>query len=53
LHCTLARGASAGTMANFSDQDDGDQVRWLGTAHAERLTALRRRYDPAGIFAAP
>jgi FAD/FMN-containing dehydrogenase len=53
LHCTLARGASAGTMANFSDQDDGDQERWLGTAHAERLTALRRRYDPAGIFAAP
>jgi FAD/FMN-containing dehydrogenase len=53
LHRTLARGASPGTLANFSDQDDGDQERWLGTAHAERLVALRRRYDPAGMFATP
>jgi FAD/FMN-containing dehydrogenase len=52
LHANLAREASAGTMANFSDQDDNDPESWFGRPHAERLRELRRRYDPAGIFTA-
>jgi hypothetical protein len=51
LHDQLSPGASPGVLANFSDQDDGDDVRRFGHGHAARLDSLRRHYDPAGIFA--
>lgn len=53
LHAKLALEALPGGLANFSDQDDNDPERWFGCVHSERLRALRRHYDPAGIFAAP
>jgi FAD/FMN-containing dehydrogenase len=43
--------ALPGILANFSDQDDTDKVRQFGRPYAERLAALRRRYDPAGTLA--
>jgi FAD/FMN-containing dehydrogenase len=52
LHGSLSRDALAGTLPNFSDDDDSDQEKWFGRQHAERLLALRQRYDPTGIFAA-
>jgi len=51
LYGKLSRDASPGTLANFSDQDDTDEVRRFGRRHAARLESLRRQYDPAGIFA--
>jgi hypothetical protein len=53
LYSKLSHGASPGTLANFSDQDDTDEVRRFGRRHAARLESLRRQYDPAGIFAGP
>jgi FAD/FMN-containing dehydrogenase len=38
-------------LPNFSGLDDGDAAAHMGIAAAERLGALRRRYDPAGLFA--
>jgi hypothetical protein len=38
-------------LANFSDQDDTDEVRRFGRRHAAKIDSLRRRYDPAGMFA--
>ena len=43
--------ALPGILANFSDQDDTDKVRQFGRPYAERLAALRHRYDPAGTLA--
>jgi hypothetical protein len=40
------------TLPNFSNEDDGDVMVRAGAAPAERLAALRRRYDPAGRFVA-
>jgi FAD/FMN-containing dehydrogenase len=51
LYGRLSHEASAGILANFSDQDDRDNVRQFGRRHAARLESLRRRFDPAGIFA--
>jgi FAD/FMN-containing dehydrogenase len=51
LHRTLAGGALPGTLANFSDQDDIDETQWIGPQHAQTMDTLRRRYDPAGMFA--
>jgi FAD/FMN-containing dehydrogenase len=51
LHASLSRDALPGTLANFSDDDEANQEKWFGRAHAERLLTLRRRYDPTGIFA--
>jgi FAD/FMN-containing dehydrogenase len=53
LYSKLSHGASPGALANFSDQDDTDEVRRFGRRHAARLESLRRQYDPAGIFAGP
>ena len=53
LHGQLSCEASPGAMANFSDQDDTDDGRRFGPRHAARLGALRRLYDPAGLFADP
>jgi FAD/FMN-containing dehydrogenase len=50
LHDTVTGAALPGTMTNFSDQDDSDDVRRFGLQNASRLEALRKKYDPAGIF---
>jgi hypothetical protein len=36
-------------MPNFSNQDD-EVAAYSDLMHAEPLAALRRRYDPAGMF---
>ena len=51
LHDRASRGALPGTMPNFGDHDDADDLRRFGRQHAARLEALRRRYDPAGVLA--
>jgi FAD/FMN-containing dehydrogenase len=38
-------------LPNFSGLDDGDAAGHMGIPAAERIGALRRRYDPAGLFA--
>jgi FAD/FMN-containing dehydrogenase len=38
-------------LPNFSGLDDGDASAHMGIPAAERIGALRRRYDPAGLFA--
>jgi FAD/FMN-containing dehydrogenase len=51
LYERVARQATSGLLLpNFSNQEDGALVEQLGVAHGERLRALRRRYDPAGVF---
>jgi len=50
LHDEMAGGALARVLPNFSDRDDGCVPDQLGPEAAERLQALRRRYDPAGRF---
>ena len=50
LYAEAARDALPGAMTNFSDQDDADEERWFGSQNAGRLQALRRQYDPTGIF---
>ncbi|HTL92799.1 MAG TPA: hypothetical protein VL176_10655, partial [Steroidobacteraceae bacterium] len=51
LHESIAVGSLPRLFPNFSDRDDGRVPDQLGPATAERLQALRRRYDPAGRFA--
>ena len=51
LHDRLGSGALARPLPNFSDRDDGAVIDQLGPVSAERLQALRRRYDPTGRFA--
>ena len=51
LHGRLARQALPGLLPNFSNQDDGAVASQFDTAHAQRLGALRRQYDGAGLFA--
>lgn len=53
LYGKLSRDASPGILANFSDQDDADELRQFGRRHAARLDSLRRHYDPGGVFASP
>jgi hypothetical protein len=50
LHERLAGGALPRPLPNFSDRDDGRVADQLGPESAERLQALRRRYDPEGRF---
>ncbi len=50
LHDKVSREALPGILANFADQDDSDDVRRFGSQNADRLQALREKYDPAGIF---
>jgi len=38
-------------LPNFSGLDDGAALSHMGSPAAERIGALRRRYDPAGLFA--
>jgi len=53
LHARLEPEALPTPLPNFTGVDDGAVARQLGAARAERLTALRRRHDPAGVFGAP
>ena len=46
----LSRGALSRLLPNFTDDDDGRVPDQLGPERAERLQALRRRYDPDGRF---
>ena len=51
LHARLARQALPGLLPNFSNQDDGTVTSQFDTAHAQRLDALKRQYNGAGLFA--
>jgi FAD/FMN-containing dehydrogenase len=53
LHSEASREALPGILSNFADQDDSDNLRRFGSQNAARLEALRKKYDPAGIFQAP
>ncbi len=50
LHDKLAPQAMRVLLPNFSNQDD-DPSAHTDPLHAEPLAALRRRYDPTGMFA--
>jgi FAD/FMN-containing dehydrogenase len=51
LYERIARQATPGLLLpNFSNHEDGTVLEQLGADHAERLRALRLRYDPAGVF---
>ena len=50
LHQEASREALPGVLTNFADQDDSDNLRRFGLQNAGRLEALRKKYDPAGIF---
>jgi hypothetical protein len=51
LHERMAPGALPCPLPNFTDRDDGIVSNQLRPESAERMQALRRRYDPAGRFA--
>jgi hypothetical protein len=53
LYAKVSGDAMPGVLPNFGDEDDSDNARRFGRQHAARLESLRRRYDPAGILAAP
>jgi FAD/FMN-containing dehydrogenase len=53
LHARLAPEALPDLLPNFSGLDDGEVTQQLGAAQSARVAAIRRRYDPAGLFAAP
>jgi hypothetical protein len=46
----VSREALPGILTNFADQDDTDKVRQFGLQNTGRLEALRKKYDPEGIF---
>ncbi len=50
LHAAIAPQAMKTLLPNFSNQDD-DLTAYTDVLHAEPLAALRRRYDPSGMFA--
>jgi hypothetical protein len=50
LHAEVSHEALPGALTNFADQDDSDEVRRFGSQNAGRLEALRKKYDPAGMF---
>jgi FAD/FMN-containing dehydrogenase len=50
-HAALAPAARAGAMPNFADEDDIQPGKLFCSESLTRLQALRRRYDPAGLFA--
>lgn len=53
LHQRLAPEALPDLLPNFSGLDDGEVTQQLGAAQRARVAAIRRRYDPAGVFAVP
>jgi FAD/FMN-containing dehydrogenase len=50
LHDQASPEALPGILTNFADQDDSDNIRRFGSQNAGRLEALRKKYDPTGIF---
>jgi hypothetical protein len=50
LHTTLAPGAGPGMLPNFIGVDDLEIPSGSSDARSARLTAIRRRCDPGGIF---
>jgi FAD/FMN-containing dehydrogenase len=50
LYDRIAPRALPGLLPNFTSRDEVDAAGRHGQAHAARLEALRRRYDPAGLF---
>jgi hypothetical protein len=50
LHDKASHDALPGTLTNFTDQDDSDEVRRFGLQNAGRLESLRRKYDPAATL---
>jgi len=50
LHDKASREAVPGVLTNFADLDDSDDLRRFGLQNAGRLEALRKKYDPVGIF---
>jgi len=51
LHAQLTPEALPSMQPNFSNQDDGDVTMRFAADKSARLAAIRRRYDPAGLFA--
>ncbi len=52
LHRRICAGALAQSLPNFTQHDDGPVADQLGPSVADRLRALRRRYDPDARFVA-
>lgn len=52
LHQRITPEAMAARLPNFTDHDDGAVACQIGTAAAERIGELKRRYDPAERFVA-
>jgi hypothetical protein len=50
LHDQASHEALPGILTNFADQDDSDNVRWFGSQNANKLEALRKKYDLAGTL---
>jgi FAD/FMN-containing dehydrogenase len=50
LYGKVCGAALPGILNNFSDQDDNDPVRLLGTQNAARLAGLRRTYNAASVL---
>jgi FAD/FMN-containing dehydrogenase len=53
LHSRLLPHALSTLMPNFSSQEDGDPATQLGAEQGARVAAIRRRYDPQGLFSPP
>jgi FAD/FMN-containing dehydrogenase len=51
LHARLSRGALPGSLPNFAAPEDADARSFFGNEHALRLEAIRKKYDPNGLFA--
>jgi FAD/FMN-containing dehydrogenase len=51
LYAQIAPHAMGALLPNFSNQDDGDVTTSPDSSNAERISTLRRRYDPSGAFA--
>jgi hypothetical protein len=51
IHTGLAPRALPGFLPNFTDRDDGEALASFHGQRAERISALRRRYDASRLFA--
>ncbi len=49
---SLAPNALPGGYANLLGPEDHDQIPWAHGCNAEKLRALKRQFDPNGIFSA-
>ena len=51
IYAGLSPRALPGFLPNFTDRDDGEALASFHGQRAERISALRRRYDAARLFA--